>query len=79
MDELLLEVVGSDRLLGDLAQGHDRVLVAVAVDGEGRPGRDQAGAVAGQQHELEPVVDLVDAIFDGDTSHRGAPSHGVLE
>src|SRR4051812_1611834 len=25
--------------------------------------------MAGQQHQLEPVVDLVDAIFNGDTGH----------
>src|SRR3954454_4447632 len=69
VDELLLEVVRGDRLVGDLAQRDDRVLVAVAVDRQRRAGRDQAGAVACEQHELEPVLDLVDAIFDGHASH----------
>jgi hypothetical protein len=27
--------------------------------------------VAGQQNELKPVVDLVDAVFDGHASHAG--------
>ena len=69
VDELLAQVVRLDRLLGDLAQGDDRVLVAVAVDGERRSRRDQAGAVGGEQNELEAVVDLVDAILDGHASH----------
>ena len=69
MDELLLEVVRGDRLVGDLAQRDDGVLVAVAVDRQRRAGRDQAGAVACEQHELEAVLDLVDAIFDGHASH----------
>src|SRR5215217_5858863 len=69
MGELLLEVVRSDRLVRDLAQRDDRVLVPVAVDRQRGAGRDQAGAVAREQHELEPVLDLVDAIFDGHASH----------
>ena len=69
VDELLLEVVRGDRLVGDLAQRDDGVLVPVAVDRQRRAGRDQAGAVACEQHELEPVLDLVDAIFDGHASH----------
>ena len=36
----------------------------------GEPGGDQAGAMAREQDELEPVLDLVDAIFDGHTSHE---------
>ena len=40
----------------------------------GEPDGDQAGAVAGEQDELEAVVDLVDAVFDGHTSHAAAPS-----
>ena len=71
VDELLLQVVRSDGLVRDLTQSHDRVLVAVAVDREGRARRDEAGPVAGQQHELKPVVDLVDAVFDGHASHAG--------
>jgi hypothetical protein len=69
VDQLLLEIVRGDGLVRDLAESHDGVLVAVAVDGQRRARGDQAGPVAGQQHELKPVVDLVDAVFDGHTSH----------
>ncbi len=34
MDEIFLEILGSNGLLRDLAQRHDRVLVVVAVDRE---------------------------------------------
>ena len=61
---------GRQRLVGDLAQRHHRVLVVVAVDGDLRALRDQPGAVAGQQHQLEAVVDLVDAIFNGYAGHE---------
>jgi hypothetical protein len=69
MDQLFLQIVGRDRLVGDLAQRNNRVLVAVAIDGERRPGRDEPRAMAREQHELEAVFDLVDAILDGDASH----------
>jgi hypothetical protein len=60
---------GLHRGLGDLAQGHDRVLVVVAVDHQRTARGDQARAVRGQQHQREAVRDLFDAIFDGDAGH----------
>ena len=69
MDQFFLEVVGRDRRLGDLAQRDHRVLVVVAVDRDRGAGRDHARAVARQQHEIEPVFDLVDAVFNGDAGH----------
>ena len=65
-----LKVVGSDFLLGDLAQRHHRVLVVVALNGDLGAGRDGAGAVAGQEHELEAVLNLIDAVLDGNASHQ---------
>ena len=56
-------------VVGDLAQRHDRVLVVVAVDRDLGAGRDHPRAVARQQHEIEAVFDLVDAVFDGDAGH----------
>jgi len=70
VDQVFLQVVGRDGRIGDLAQGDDRVLVAVAVDGDRRAGGEHARAVAGDQNQLEAVVDLVNAILDGDASHR---------
>ena len=69
MDQFFLEVLGRNRLFGDLAQRHDRVLVVVPLDGDLGAGRDHARAVAGEQDQIEPVLDLVDAIFNGDTGH----------
>ena len=39
--------------------------------GQRRAGGEQAGAVAGEQNQLEAVLDLVDAVFNGDASHGG--------
>ena len=58
-----------DRLLRDLAQRDDRVLVVVAIDRQLLAAADVAGALRGQQDELEAVGDLLDAIFDGDARH----------
>ena len=62
-------MLGLDRLLGDLAQRHDRILVAVAIDGEVGPTRNLARALRGGQHQVEPVGNLVDTIFDGHARH----------
>jgi len=70
VDQVFLQVAGRDGLFGDLAQRHDRVLVVVAVDRDLGAGRHHAGTVARQQHEVETVFNLIDAIFHGDTGHR---------
>ena len=70
MDQVFLEIVRRERLVGDLAQRHHRVLVVVAVDGDLRALRDLPRAVAGQQHEFKAIVDLVDAIFNGYAGHE---------
>ena len=59
--------------LGDLAQGDDRILVAVAVDGELGAARNLARPLRGQQHQVESVGDFVDAVFDGYARHAAAP------
>src|SRR5687767_2945975 len=58
-----------DRDFGDLAQGDDRVLVAVAVDRQVGTPRDLAGALRCHQHQVEPVGNLVDTIFDRHARH----------
>jgi hypothetical protein len=77
MDELLLEVLGRNRLLGDLAQRHHRIFVVVALDRDLPAGGDHPRAMAREQDEIEPVLDLVDAVFDGDTGHSAAPGAGL--
>ena len=64
-----LQMIERDRFLGDLAQRDDRVLVVVAVEGQRRAGRDLARPLRGEQHQLEAVRDLDDAIFDRNARH----------
>src|SRR6516162_9203698 len=70
MDEFLSQVFRRNRLFGDLAKRHDGVLVVVAFHSDLRARRHQPCAVARQQNEIEPVLDLVDAIFNRDAGHR---------
>jgi hypothetical protein len=73
MNEIFLEVVRLDGLIGDLAQRHDRILVIVAVDGQLGAAGNHARAMTGQQNQFETVVDLVDTVFDGHPSHSISP------
>mmetsp|Transcript_28501 Transcript_28501/g.53459 ORF Transcript_28501/g.53459 Transcript_28501/m.53459 type:complete len:246 (+) Transcript_28501:4189-4926(+) len=72
-DQTLAQFVGALCLVGDLTQGHDRVLVVVAVHGDRRTGRDFACPMCGQHHQFETVWNLVNAVFN---SHAG---HGMLQ
>src|SRR5262245_785940 len=59
------DVAGSD-----LAQGDDGGLVVLpAQRGLGAIG-EPACALGSQQHELKQVIDVVQAVFDGDTGHK---------
>src|SRR5690606_26517906 len=57
------------RLVGDLAKRDHRVLVVVAIDGDLRTLRYLTRTMAGQQNQLEAVLDLVDAILNGYAGH----------
>ena len=54
----------------DLAQGHDCGLVVLPAQRGLGTIRQPARALGGQQHELEQVIDVVQAVFDGDTGHK---------
>ena len=69
LDQVLLDPAELDRLVGDLAQRDDGVLVVVAVDGQFLAAAQVARTLGGEQNELEAVRDLLDAIFDGDARH----------
>ena len=69
VDEVFLEVVGRQLAVGDLAQGNDGVLVVVARHMDLGARGNRTGAMAGQQDKVEAILDLVDAVFDGDASH----------
>ena len=57
------------RLPRDLAQRHDRVLVVVAIDRQFLAPAQVARTLRGEQHQLEPVGNFLNAIFDGDARH----------
>ena len=59
------EFLHGDGAVPDLAQGHDRVLIAVAVDHGLGARRNVARPMRRQQHQREPVGDFFYAIFDG--------------
>jgi DNA-binding HxlR family transcriptional regulator len=68
---------GVDGLVRDLAQRDDRVLVTIAIDGQFRTARDLPSALRSEQHQIEPVGNLVDTIFDGYARHKSL--HEILE
>src|ERR1700690_2626790 len=55
----------------DFAQRRDRGLV-VAIDAGSRSAGQLSRALGGQHHQREAIRDLIQAIFDGDASHRAA-------
>src|SRR5262245_23892761 len=69
MHEFLFEVGRRNGGLRDLAQRHDGVLVVVALDGDRGSRRDHPRTVTRQQHQIEPILDFVDAVFNGDPGH----------
>ena len=66
---LSLRTSWSSLIVGDLAQRHDRVLVAVAIDHDLAAARDVARALGGVHDQLETVGHLQNAVFDGDARH----------
>ena len=59
------QLVWRDGAVADFTQGHDRVLIAVAVDHGLSARRNIARAMRGQEHQREPVRNFFYAIFDG--------------
>jgi len=70
MNQFLAQVFRGNSGIGDFPKRNDRVLVVIAVNRELLPGRNHTGAMCRQQHQVEPVVDLINAIFHGDARHR---------
>src|SRR3546814_609940 len=72
-DDRFLEMLRLDRLLGDLAQRDHRIFIAIAIERQIGAARDLPRTLRGEQHEIEPVGDFVDAIFDRDARHGRFP------
>ena len=62
-------MIEGDRLVRNLAQRNDRVLVVVAVDRQRGAGGDFTRTLGGEQHQLESVRHFDNTIFNSDTRH----------
>src|SRR5262245_59874433 len=69
LDEAVGRGLEIDRGIGDLAQGHERIRVVVAVDSKGGAGGDIARPLGRQHHQIETVGNLDDAVFDSNSGH----------
>src|SRR6202000_2284611 len=70
MDEFFAQIFWGYRRIRDLAERYNRILIVVAIDRKLRSRRNHTGAMCGQQDEVESIVDLINAVFHGDASHR---------
>ena len=68
-DQRVLQLVERHRVVGDLAQCDDRVLVVVTVERQLSPGSNLARALRRDQHQLEPVGHPHHTIFDSNSRH----------
>ncbi len=74
VDEVFAEIVRSDGLLGDLAQrDHQGSCRCRAARSATKPLAIMRARWPASRHELEPVLDLVDAIFHGHARHGWSP------
>ena len=66
-------ILGRDGAIGDLAQRDHGILVVVHRHGNRAAVGDGAGAMRGEQNQLEAVRHLVDAVFNCHACHDRAP------
>ena len=69
----ILAIIFAHRLIADLAQGYDRILVTITIDRKFAAAGNLPRALRGKQNQIKPVGNFVDAIFDGDARHEAAP------
>ena len=78
LNQRVMQFLKRNGFVGDLTQGDDRILVAVAIDGKFRAGRDAAGALRCEQDQFEAVGYQFNAIFDRYASHILPPWVSLL-
>src|SRR5688572_11867875 len=66
----LTQHLGRDVAFGDLAQRNHGGLVVLPRHGGFGAIRQAAGTLSGQQYELKDVLDVRQAVFDGNTGHE---------
>jgi hypothetical protein len=72
-DRALTQFFWLDQLVGDLSQGDNRVFITVTIDKEFGTTGNLTRALGGEQNQIEPVWNLVDAIFDCYARHETLP------
>ena len=75
----LLEHGRRDVAFRDLAQRDDRRLVIFPVDHRLSAVGEAARALGREQHELEQVVDVLQAVFYGNAGHGSVEIQGAVE
>ena len=73
MDQAFAQVVWRNGRVGDLAQRDHRVLVVVRLDRQMCAVGNRTRPMGREQHQLETVGNLVDAVFDGHARHATVP------
>lgn len=69
MDQVFLQIIRREGLIGNLAQGNNRILVVVAVNRDRCTLGNLAGTVTSQQNQFKTVLDLVYAVLNGNAGH----------
>src|SRR5690606_19292140 len=70
MDQILVQVLGRNGAVADFTQGNNGILVVVTRDGDLGARRNHARTVSGHEDEVKAVLDLLDAVFNGDAGHK---------
>src|SRR5690606_37289615 len=70
MDEILVQVLGRNGAVADFAQGNNGILVVVARDGNLGARGNHARTVSGHENQVKAVLDLFNAVFNGDACHE---------
>ena len=73
MNEPFAHIASGDGLLGDLTQRDDRGLVVVLLNGDRSTFAERARPMCRQEYEVEPIGNLVDAVFDCYARHAVLP------
>ena len=69
LDQGVVQMMEVDRILGDLPQRHDRILVIVTVDLKRGAGMDVTGPPGREHDQIEPIGNLKDAILYRNARH----------
>src|SRR5690606_31376543 len=70
VNQVFVQVFGRNGAVADFTQRNDRILVVVTRHSDLCAGGKHARAVCGHEDEVEAVVDLFNAVLNGDAGHE---------